>query len=69
MSQRFRRTIVLTVMNTAMHTSRKDRSGDYVVRLPRPADPLGHALRGVFGETPMPDDMRALLERLERVTH
>ncbi|MEA1085596.1 hypothetical protein SFC76_15120 [Sphingomonas sp. CD22] len=56
-------------MNTAMHTSGKGRSGDYVVRLPRPADPLGNALRGVFGETPMPDDLQALLNRLDRPSH
>ncbi|WP_179506859.1 hypothetical protein [Sphingomonas melonis] len=52
-----------------MHTSGKGRNGDYVVRIPRPADPLGHALRGVFGETPMPEDLQALLNRLNRVTH
>ena len=56
-------------MHMATQTTGRARNGDYVVRLPRPADPLGHALRGVFGETPMPDDIKTLLERLDRVTH
>jgi hypothetical protein len=56
-------------MNTAVHSSGKGRNGDYVVRIPGPADPLGHALRGVFGETPLPEDLQALLNRLNRVTH
>lgn len=56
-------------MNIEMHLSGKAKHGDYVVRTPRPTDALGHALRGVFNDTPLPDDLQALLDRLDRVTH
>ncbi|MCP3734827.1 hypothetical protein M9979_08080 [Sphingomonas sp. RP10(2022)] len=56
-------------MTADFHPAAKARTGDYVVRRPREADALGHALRGVFGETPMPRDLTALLQRLDRVAH
>lgn len=56
-------------MTTDTHHPGKARHGDYVVRSPRPTDALGHALRGVFSDTSLPDDLLVLLRRLERVTH
>ena len=56
-------------MDTHTHHVGKAKRGDYIVRSPRPTDALGHALRGVFGDTPLPDDLLVLLRRLERVTH
>ncbi len=56
-------------MNTLAQQSGKARYGDYVVRQPRPTDAAGHALREVFGDTPLPDDLVVLLRRLDRVTH
>lgn len=44
---------------------RIDENGN--VRRPMPADALGSALRGVFGEAAaLPDDMTRLLRHLER---
>ncbi|WP_267414728.1 hypothetical protein [Sphingomonas sp. GC_Shp_4] len=45
------------------------RRGDFVVRQPRRTDVMGHTLRGIFGDLPMPADMLVLLKRLERVSH
>lgn len=56
-------------MNTDPHLATKTHTGDYLVRTPRATDALGHVLRGVFGDTRMPDDWTALLHRLDRVTH
>jgi hypothetical protein len=47
----------------------KANHGGYVVRSPRSTDALGHALRGVFNDTPLPDELLVLLRRLDRVTH
>lgn len=56
-------------MNIAMHHKGKAAQGDYIVRTPRPTDALGHALRDVFHDTPLPNDLLTLLRRLDRVTH
>jgi hypothetical protein len=56
-------------MNCHVHPAGKASQGDYIVRRPRATDALGHALRGVFGDTQLPDDLRVLLHRLDRVTH
>lgn len=56
-------------MNVDTHPAGKARKGDYMVGRPRVTDALGHALRGVFGDTPMPADLAALLNRLDRVAH
>ena len=42
------------------------RNGE-VVRLPRPADALGAALRGTFAMPKTGTDMVALLQRLDRL--
>lgn len=41
--------------------------GDYVVQRPRASDAIGHSLRGVFAEMPLPDEMVRLLRQLDRV--
>ncbi|USU06418.1 hypothetical protein NF700_06195 [Sphingomonadaceae bacterium OTU29MARTA1] len=51
------------------HVSGKAERGDYIVRGPRPADAIGHTLRGIFRETTLPDDFTVLLHRLDRVVH
>ncbi len=45
------------------------RTHGYVVRRPLATDALGHALRGVFDSTQMPEEIAVLLKRLDRVTH
>lgn len=42
------------------------RDAEQVVRLPRPADAIGAALRGVFDAPALPEDMARLLRRLDR---
>lgn len=56
-------------MNADTHSTGTAKCGDYVVRRPRSADALGHALRSVFSDTPLPDDLLVLLQRIERVVH
>lgn len=56
-------------MTADMHHLGKAKRGDYVVRTPRPTDALGLALRGVFHDTPLPEDLVMLLRRLDCVTH
>ncbi|GAA0668372.1 hypothetical protein FHT00_000294 [Sphingomonas insulae] len=56
-------------MVTDEHHLGKAKHGDYVVRTPRPADALGLSLRGVFHDSPLPDDLLMLLRRLDRITH
>ncbi len=56
-------------MTNEMHHMGKARYGDYVVRSPRATDAIGHALRGVFGHAPLPDDLSMLLRRIDRLTH
>lgn len=56
-------------MNGDRHDPGTAKGGDYVVRSPRSSDALGHALRGVFVDTPLPDDLTILLHQLERVVH
>lgn len=56
-------------MDADTHDTGTAKRGDYVVRRPKATDALGHALRGVFGDTPLPDDFVVLLRRLERVVH
>ncbi len=51
------------------HVSGKAERGDYIVRGPRPADAIGHTLRGIFRETTLPDDFTVLLHRLDRFVH
>ena len=51
----------------ALYLSSADQGNEEVVRLPRPADALGAALRGVFSDQPLPVDMVLLLNRLDRV--
>jgi len=47
----------------------KTYGNGYVVRRPQSTDALGHTLRGVFVDTPMPDDLVRLLHRLNHVAH
>lgn len=43
-----------------------DCTQDYVVRIPRPTDSIGHTLRGAFGDSAgMPEDFNQLLKRLQ----
>ena len=50
---------------TALYLS-MGRDADQVVRTPRPADPIGAALRGIFECPPLPEDMARLLRRIDR---
>ncbi len=56
-------------MNTDPLVTSKARHGDYVVGSPRTTDAIGHALRGAFAASHLPDDLLMLLRRLDRVTH
>ncbi len=56
-------------MTANLHPADTARKSGYVVRPPLATDALGHALRGVFDSTPLPEDMAALIKRLDRVTH
>jgi hypothetical protein len=56
-------------MNGDTHNLGTAEGSDYVVRRPRSTDALGHALRGVFVDTPLPDDLTILMHQLERVVH
>ena len=67
--QHFRSPVVTDGMSMHAQLAGKARQGDYIVRRPRSTDALGHALRGVFGDTPLPDEFMVLLHRLDRVTH
>lgn len=52
---------------TALYLSIAADGNDQVICRPRPADAMGAALRGVFGDgATLPDDMLRLLRRLDR---
>jgi len=55
-------------MNWSISLAGPSDRGEQVVRMPRPGDALGTALRHVYPEERLPDDLTALLRQIDHGT-
>lgn len=57
-------------MNYALNMIHANENGKQTVRRPHATDVIGYALRGAFDEPRyLPDDMMAMLQKIDRVRH
>jgi hypothetical protein len=55
-------------MNCSISLAGPSDRGEQVVRMPRPGDALGTALRHVYPEERLPDELAALLRQIDRTS-